>query len=180
MMTHYEILGLDPGVEHTPAEIKVAYRQTLLTYHPDKIQLAGATDTDAASRTTSARTTSPAPSVDAIVTAFHILSDEGMRRGYDRDLKIRQSGVLHRRKRDDHVGLDSFDLEDLVYEEDSATGQSLWSKGCRCGREKGFLVTEADLEAATKQDIKQRDHSILLECAGCSLLIRVTFAVEPG
>jgi diphthamide biosynthesis protein 4 len=180
MMTHYEVLGLDLAIEHTPAEIKVAYRQTLLTYHPDKVQLAGATDTDAASRTTSSHTTSTAPTIDAIVTAFHILSDEGRRRGYDRHLKIRSRGVFNARKADDHAGLDSFDLEDLVYEEDPTTGQSSWCKGCRCGREKGFLVTEADLEAATKQDIDVRDHSVLLECAGCSLLIRVTFAVEPG
>jgi diphthamide biosynthesis protein 4 len=180
MMTHYETLGLDPGVKHALTDIKVAYRQTLLTYHPDKIQLADANDADVPSSTTSVRTTETAPTVDAIVTAFHILSDERKRSEYDRDLRVRKRGVLQQRKADDHAGLDNFDLEDLVYEEDSATGQSVWSKECRCGRHKGFLVTEADLEIATKQNHDVRDHSILVECAGCSLLIRVTFAVEPG
>jgi diphthamide biosynthesis protein 4 len=180
MMTHYETLGLDPAVKHALADIKVAYRQTLLTYHPDKIQLAGATHPDTPSRAPYLRTVEGSPTVDAIVTAFHILSDERTRSEYDKDLKVRKNGVLRQREADDHAGLDSIDLEDLVYEEDSAQGQSMWSKGCRCGREKGFLVTEADLETATKQNVDVRDHSILVECAGCSLRIRVTFAVESG
>lgn len=180
-MSHYEILGLDPRDKHSLADIKLAYRQTLLTHHPDKLESTVRPHVTLSASSKSLSGT--VPSVDAIVSAFHVLSDPSTRAEYDSVLQTEHKNAVLRGKPYDHAGLDSFDLEDLVFEED-ATSPGSWYKGCRCGQERGFVVTEKDLEEASGEDDKttgcSASRSILVECTGCSLLIRITFAVEPG
>lgn len=48
--------------------------------------------------------------------------------------------------------------------------EMIWFRACRCGQQRGFVVTETELEACAA------DGEILTECRGCSLWLRVVFA----
>lgn len=65
------------------------------------------------------------------------------------------------------TGVESVDLDDLNYDENSAT----WSRSCRCGNEKGFMFGESDLEEASEVG------ELVVGCSDCSLWLRVYFAV---
>jgi diphthamide biosynthesis protein 4 len=78
-----------------------------------------------------------------------------------------------RPKDDDKVfrtGLDTVDLDDLIFDE----GKELWTRGCRCGDDAGFVVTEAELE------LNAEDGELIIGCRGCSLWLRVLFGVEEA
>lgn len=49
-----------------------------------------------------------------------------------------------------------------------------WIRPCRCGAEKGFSITEEELEGAVERGEKE----VLVGCEGCSLWVRVGFEVE--
>ena len=68
------------------------------------------------------------------------------------------------------ITTETIDLDDLIYDDK----QELWYKGCRCGQERGFAVTESQLENGAG------DGEALVECAGCSLWIRILFAIDDG
>jgi len=60
-----------------------------------------------------------------------------------------------------------------------ATGE--WYRGCRCGRERGYMVSEGDLEEAVGNGERKGEGEVVVGCVGCSLWVRVTFAVaEEG
>ena len=63
-------------------------------------------------------------------------------------------------------------MEDLEYEE--AQGTPVWYRICRCGDDRGFLIREQDLEEA------EDDGEICVGCRGCSLWLKVLFAVVEG
>jgi curved DNA-binding protein CbpA len=111
--------------------------------------------------------------IDEITTAYKTLSDPALRAEYDRTLRLDRLKVAEREKTGDvfHTGLEIVDLEDLACEEDGESG-ACWYRGCRCGDERGFLVTEDDLE-------REVDHGeVVVGCRGCSLWLKVLFAVE--
>lgn len=149
---YYVILNLatrklDPTL--SPAEIKAAYKRALLQHHPDK------------------STSSPKSgiTVDSIALAYKILSSPALKTEYDLCLQTS-------RPRDDdkvfRTGLDTVDLDDLNFNE----GKEIWTRGCRCGDDSGFVVTEAELE------LNAEDGELIMGCRGCSLWLRVLFGVE--
>jgi diphthamide biosynthesis protein 4 len=54
--------------------------------------------------------------------------------------------------------------------------QMEWTRGCRCGDEKGFRILEEELGDAERRGEKE----VLVGCEGCSLWVRVGFEVEEG
>lgn len=150
---HYEVLDLASHQYEavlSPSLLRHAYKRALLLHHPDK---------DAGAR-------SGQVTIDDITQAYKTLSDPEQRKDYDRTLrKTIGSDSCHRVH---HTGLETMDLEDLNYHEDS----NVWSRSCRCGVDGGFLVAESDLERQAK------DGELVVGCKGCSLWIRVLFAVE--
>lgn len=182
---YYQTLGI-PFTSSSAAlskqQLKVAYHKALLRHHPDK---AGAVTQDEAtkrsahdaisspSRWTDERATQRTYSIDEITTAYKTLSDPALRLEYDRTLRLDRLKVAEREKTGDvfHTGLEIVDLEDLACDEYGEDG-TCWYRGCRCGDERGFLVREEDLE-------READHGeIVVGCRGCSLWLKVLFAVE--
>lgn len=156
---YYTILNLatrklDPSL--SPSEVKAAYKRALLQHHPDK----------------SKSTSSPKSSgitVDSIALAYKILSSQALKSEYDFGLQT------SRPKDDDNdkvfrTGLDTVDLDDLTFNE----SKEIWTRGCRCGDDAGFVVTEAEL------DLNAEDGELIIGCRGCSLWLRVLFGVEES
>lgn len=153
---YYSILGLghrrhDPSLD--PQAVKTAYHRALLAHHPDK------------SHTKPYKATGP--TIDAIALAYQILSSPSLKEEYDRGLATSQtsgstSGKVF------HTGLDTVDLDDLSFSEKTEE----WSRGCRCGDEGGFEVTEAELQRNAAEG------ELITGCRGCSLWLRVLFSVE--
>lgn len=189
----YEVLNLPfTGSSSVPSQqqIKVAYHKALLKYHPDKAGSALARQPPAKA-SVSAYDDSPqtrAFTVDEITNAYRTLSDPVQRAEYDRALRLQRLRSGEKLKSADafHTGLEVVDLEDLNYEEggpephgDTRDGSgepgAYWYRGCRCGDEKGFVATEEELE-------REAQHGeIVIGCRGCSLWMKVLFAVaEEG
>jgi diphthamide biosynthesis protein 4 len=161
----YSILGLSFSKDHlslTRSDIKTAYHRTLLLHHPDKvISTSPPTKTAAEDKL----------SIDTITAAYKTLSTPGLRREHDRELLLRQSHHLQRNE-DFRTGVEEVDLDDLSYDEP----RGVWTRGCRCGQEKGFVVTAKMLEEADAEGLGE----VRVGCLGCSLWLNVGFGVEDG
>lgn len=162
---HYEVLGL-PGsssrVQVTTQDIKKAYRQALLQHHPDKLDnLDLPRINHLHSPTSTAKYT-----IDDISLAYKVLSDPRARTEYDRELRVRQQGPQNKSADvNAQTGLETVDLDDLNYDE----GRNVWYLGCRCGEDRGFSVTEEELD-------KEKEHGeVVTGCRGCSLWLKVLF-----
>ncbi len=166
--THYGVLQLPrhdfSGLSKD--EIRAAYRRALLLHHPDKVSSA---EIKTALRAQAKAAANPQYSVDEIVIAFETLSDPLRRAGYDRSLKQDNAGWIQEAgHKGTHIGVECYDLEDLMYDE----VKNIWSKACRCGDDQGYVVTEPDLD-------KESQHGeIFVGCRGCSLFIKVEFAAD--
>ena len=159
----YAILSLSPPAQgHAPPSvqrIKEAYHRALILHHPDKSRRA------APSASNEAR-----PTVDEITLAFNTLRDENLRRAYDRQCLISNGTEFgHKPAEAQLSGIETVDLDDMLYDE----GRKTFSRSCRCGKEQGFHVEETQLEAS--EDVGE----ILVGCQGCSLWIKIVFAVAP-
>lgn len=150
-----------PPTALSPAVIKAAYRRALLTHHPDKQQQ---------------NQQHPAQhSVDAITAAYKTLLDPSARAAHDRALRLRGATKTADDDGDGdaeeewRLGLEAVDLDDLAFDE--ATGR--WWRGCRCGAERGFVVDEDALE----EEAGAGGSEVLVGCVGCSLWMRVGFAI---
>ena len=187
----YEVLSLSfTGSSSTvlsKQQIKIAYHKALLQHHPDKagavareIRLGGSTNSTSASTPNPFFARSDGNSsrqlytIDQITTAYKTLSDPVLRSEYDRSLRLDRVKVAEREKTGDvfHTGLEIVDLEDLDCEEAEGGDGDCWYRGCRCGDERGFLVNEEDLERETEHG------EIIIGCRGCSLWLKILFAVE--
>ena len=134
--------------------VKQAYRRALLLHHPDK----------------SSRNTKLAPTVDDLTIAYKTLIDPVARSDYDRS-RILRSTESSAYNKSFHTGLETVDLDDLSYGESEGT----WSRSCRCGNDRAYIIREEELE----KNIEYGE--IVTGCQGCSLWLRVTFAVaEDG
>lgn len=127
---HYAVLGLKPPLstrskQYSTDEIKQAYRQSLLTHHPDKAQAPVAI------------------SIDQIVTAFDCLSDPEKRQVYDTRLLQHQN--LTRWSCNVGAGLEQVDLEEFDHDQHAM----LWTRDCRCGGH--YQVAESELEQSAFQ-----------------------------
>lgn len=153
MRDYYETLGLSQrqyDASLNAQDIKQAYRRALLQHHPDKANTSQAPET-----------------VDAITTAYKTLSEPALKADYDRSLRLIQA-CNQGEDKVSYTGLDIVDLDDLDYDE--ATGA--WWRGCRCGQERGFIITEDELEKET------RFGELITGCRGCSLWLKVLFGIE--
>ncbi|KAL2013385.1 hypothetical protein VTN00DRAFT_910 [Thermoascus crustaceus] len=185
----YEILDLPfASAALSKQQIKVAYHKALLRHHPDKAGAFAAkspTTTTTKPTTSSSRDDTRSYTVDEITAAYKTLSDPYLRAEYDRSLRLQRlrGGVGGVGDRDGgnnggdvfHTGLEIVDLEDLNNEDgegEEAAGGAFWYRGCRCGDGRGFLVTERDLEREAERG------EIVIGCRGCSLWMKVLFAVE--
>ncbi|KAI8635127.1 hypothetical protein F5Y19DRAFT_469000 [Xylariaceae sp. FL1651] len=127
--------------------------------------------------------------VDQIQHAYNVLSDAHQRREYDRQLLLTSSSTFttsfsshqhsssssstqqkHSVSTRFHTGIETVDLDDLGFDE--RTG--VYHGSCRCGNERGFQFTEAQLEEY------EDDRVLMVQCLDCSLWMRVLFdaAVE--
>ncbi|KAK1027476.1 Diphthamide biosynthesis protein 4 [Friedmanniomyces endolithicus] len=159
MSDYYSILGLPselPNTRSSQQELKTAYHRALLKHHPDRV--AGGTPPPSRSTVT----------VDEITQAYKTLSDPDSRAEYDRLLA--QSTTDKPRSKVHHTGLEVVDLDSLAFDEQAHT----WSRSCRCGDRKGFVVTESELEKHIE------DGELMIGCKGCSLWLRVLFGVDDG
>ena len=166
-VTYYDVLDL--GSPHrskglTKQEVKLAYQRALLLHHPDKVRHEDGLD----SGTSQSKNKAPGPhyTIDQIIAAYNVLEDPQTRVRYNKDLQrdgqtAEASGTLL------HSGLEVHDLEDLEYDDEAG----VWYKGCRCGEEQGYVVTEAELEHESKE------REIYVACKGCSLWIKVLFSM---
>ena len=151
---HYRVLGLSFPTQVSSHDIKAAYRRALLLNHPDKSGL----------ETTSSRSTF---TVDQIAWAYQVLSNPSSRKAFDETLTAVSASSLPTKTKP-LTGLDTLDLDDLDYDKSS----SIWFHSCRCGSQKGYIITEEDLE-------READHGeVIMGCKGCSLHILVTFALS--
>jgi diphthamide biosynthesis protein 4 len=168
---YYQILNIPnaPAVV-SKQQLKNAYHKALLKHHPDKAGTKA--DRDANTRVKlSAASSSSVYTVDDITNAYRVLSDPVLRAEYDREWILRRNnGDKNREDVSFHTGLEVVDLEDMSYQ-DGHEG-TYWYRGCRCGDDKGFVVTEEELEAEAQHG------EILVGCRGCSLWVKVLFSVE--
>lgn len=173
------------------ATLRRAYKLALLAAHPDK--------QTAARERTSSRTTTNVHTVDDVKEAYTVLADERSRRQYTEWWRRHGDAVLARRggagaaggapattgvDADFVLGLEVLDLEDFEeeeVEEEARVGAASggepgmrWTRACRCGDEKGFCIREEELERAEERG----EREVLVGCEGCSLWVRVGFAVE--
>ncbi|KAK3053162.1 hypothetical protein LTR09_005788 [Extremus antarcticus] len=154
---YYRLLNLESKQEAilSAAEVKQAYRRALLLYHPDKVTIEpGKSDV----------------TVDDIALAYKTLADPTLRAEYDDWLRtvVEAGSLTSSTPRPRHTGLETVDLDDLDYDE--PTGK--WSRGCRCGDEKGFMVSQLELEQQANEG------EIIVGCKGCSLWLRILFGEE--
>lgn len=174
---HYTVLSLPFTTSSTISkqQLKLAYHRTLLRHHPDKTS--SAKDQTASTKQTPEHNGDDHPtySIDEITLAYKTLSDPSLRAEYDRSLRLDRLKIVEREKTGAvfHTGLEVVDLEDLAFEE-KENDKCFWYRACRCGDEQGFTVTEEDLE-------REAEHGeILIGCRGCSLWMKILFAVEDG
>lgn len=166
---HYETLDLPfPLPSLTSQQLKLAYHKALLKHHPDKAKAASIGPTSPSSPTSAPSAQSQTYTIDQITTAYKTLSNATLRKSYD--LTLRE--IRAERKKGDafHTGLEPIDLEDFECEQ-CDTGD-VWFRGCRCGDESGFIVTEEDLEKEVETG------ELVVGCRGCSLWVKVLFAVD--
>ena len=174
---HYTVLSLPFTTSSTISkqQLKLAYHRTLLRHHPDKTS--SAKDQTVSTKQTPEHNGDDQPtySIDEITLAYKTLSDPSLRAEYDRSLRLDRLKIVEREKTGAvfHTGLEVVDLEDLAFEEKD-NDECFWYGACRCGDEQGFTVTEEDLE-------REAEHGeILIGCRGCSLWMKILFAVEDG
>lgn len=193
---YYAILGIplrDASARQplniTKQQLKNAYHKALLRYHPDKNKSSSSTTLKTIGDTKNLLLL-PTYTIDDITNAYKVLSSPILRPEYDRNLILRRKDCVSGRNGSEsdqdqdvlfHTGLEIVDLEDMIEEEEeeeddqegsSSMVSSVWYRGCRCGDEKGFVVSEDELEAEAQHG------EILVGCRGCSLWIKVLFAVE--
>jgi diphthamide biosynthesis protein 4 len=166
----------------TPAEVKAAYKRALLQHHPDKKTSSTSTPPQSQSKPNNKNIT-----IDSIALAYKILSSPSLKAEYDSHLqqtsRSRNNNNNNSNPDSDsedeesdkifRTGLDTVDLDDLEFVEESGSDkEETWTRGCRCGDDGGFVVTEKELEANAE------DGEVIVGCRGCSLWLRVLFGVE--
>lgn len=194
-ISHYEILHLPhPPASLRKEDIKAAYHRALLQYHPDKSGLSipsSPGEETGKQNNLSGDLNTPKSAeirtVDRITTAYKVLSSPTAKAEYDQFLLVSgfraASKNTGRNGNDDsafRTGLEVLDLDDMATEtvvcqpsgDRAKFAIETWYRGCRCGDEKGFMVTEEDLEKEVEKG------EIIIGCRGCSLWAKVMFAAH--
>jgi diphthamide biosynthesis protein 4 len=184
---YYSILGLDAqsSSQTSTADIRRAYKLALLAAHPDKNLGAAQQQQQAQPHT-----------IDTVREAYNILSTPSTKAEYDNYLlhhptltASSHASTLPPPSSDFILGLEVLDLSDFdvldpgfkfsseAADEDvevERNGQMEWTRACRCGMEKGYVILEEELEDAESRG----EGEVLVGCEGCSLWVRVGFGVE--
>ena len=172
----------------TPNEVKAAYKRALLQHHPDKKASTTSTSTPPQS---SKPNNNKNITIDSIALGYKILSSPALKAEYDLALRTSKRSRNNNNNNNSNsnpdfsdsdeeeeadkifrTGLETVDLDDLEFVEDSKADQETWTRSCRCGDDGGFVVTEKELEANAE------DGEVIVGCRGCSLWLRVLFGVE--
>lgn len=161
--SHYEVLGFVNSASTSKQDLKTAYHRALLYHHPDKAQNASVKDGTTRFKHDSTVTYT----IDQITTAYNIISDPVARASYDKQLSLTRKKAKELDERTLHDGLETYDLDDLKYDDDRAS----WYRECRCGDQRGYLLNEADLDGESSEG------QIYIACKGCSLWIKVLFSL---
>lgn len=122
---YYEILALQQDeASLSPEQVKKAYRKALLSHHPDKTTNKSGATTEPSSRCHTV-------TVDEIALAYKTLSEPSLKAEYDRWLASNRptNGSNKADDRIHHTGLETVDLDDLAFEEQTQS----WTRSCRCG-----------------------------------------------
>lgn len=153
ILNHYDVLSFPTDLlahRISQKEIKAAYHRALLAHHPDK---ATAPSYSSATKYT----------IDDVKTAYGVLSDPLSRSEHDRTLRLQAPSQSVPTQ--NLAGLEIADLDDLQHDE----AKGYWYRNCRCGQDRGFIVSESDLE-------REVEHGeITTGCVGCSLWLSVKF-----
>lgn len=164
---HYEVLGLPnsmSGRHITTQDIKQAYRWALLRHHPDKLNNLKPPGTSGLPSSAGAEKYT----IDDISRAYKVLSDSRARAEFDRILRLQQQSPQGKvAKFTPQTGLEAVDLDDLDFDDT----QNIWYRGCRCGDERGFVVTEEELERDAERE------EVATGCRGCSLWLKVLYRI---
>ncbi|ODV80455.1 diphthamide biosynthesis protein 4 [Suhomyces tanzawaensis NRRL Y-17324] len=143
-MSYYEVLGVADNASES--EIKLAYKEKLLTNHPDK----GVTQQTL---------------ITLIKQAYTTLVNPVERQKYDESFKESIKRLGFNVSGD---GLDTYGLEE--FEEDEAG----WNRECpRCQIREGITLTEEDLENGSPDG--SGGYDIIVQCSSCSLWIKVKY-----
>ncbi|KAK3395862.1 hypothetical protein B0T20DRAFT_47182 [Sordaria brevicollis] len=178
--TLYEILSLSPTSDLSPAQIKQAYRRALLTHHPDKSSTRHQSSSSSSTTTTTTTTASTREAkytIDQISHAYTTLSSPLLKTKYDASLRTLQRSFTnpHSTEEDFQTGIDTIDLDELEFLEgtvqNGGNGKDTWYRSCRCGNERGFALTEEDLEE--NADLGE----VLVQCQDCTIWLRVVYVV---
>ncbi|KAJ5094258.1 Heat shock protein DnaJ N-terminal [Penicillium angulare] len=182
---YYQILNIpftSSSATLSKQQIKLAYHKALLKHHPDKAAtvtqdsgIQGSTFASSNASSSTSNNDARTYTIDEITTAYKTLLDPQLRAEYDRTLRLDRQKAAEKTGDVFHTGLEIVDLEDLACDEgDPTTDLAVWYRGCRCGDDRGFLVTEDDLE-------REAEHGeIVIGCRGCSLWLKILFAVEDA
>ncbi|SSD60033.1 related to Diphthamide biosynthesis protein 4 [Saccharomycodes ludwigii] len=151
-------------VNCTTLDIKAAYKEKLLKYHPDKNKNA----------------TNVGPySIQQIKEAYEVLSNPDLRDKYQKEL-INTSKKIGFSNTGD--GLDEFSLDDFILEENANDDEFSWYMDCpRCNSKNGFYLTEKILESQGEDislDFNSQMYQIIVQCSMCSLWIKVNYAQQ--
>ncbi|KAL8821558.1 MAG: hypothetical protein Q9223_000402 [Gallowayella weberi] len=156
----YQVLALQQPFPGRPAvsqeQIKRAYRHALLAHHPDKSRIAVTSQPNTTQYT-----------IDQVTTAYQTLIHPARRLEHDKQLRAKPHIKSDSDCVKSHAGIDTLDLDELDHDGYS----NEWHRDCRCGDDKGFRVTEDDLQRSSDAG------EMITECQGCSLRLRVKFGV---
>ncbi|KAK6197064.1 Diphthamide biosynthesis protein 4 [Scheffersomyces amazonensis] len=156
--SYYDILGILPTADEIT--IKLAYREKLLSTHPDK-------------NTSSISNYINNDEINSIKDAYKTLIDPTTRKLYDETLvkSIQRHGFNVTGE-----GLDNYDLNDFEVKEDN--NSIIWYKDCpRCHAIRSISLTEDDLENQGTDD-GMGGFDIIVQCSSCSLWIKVKYYEE--
>ncbi len=194
----YTILNLAPPPTRPPSPrtLKRAYHTALLRHHPDKktnsIKIKNSIINDNSTTTANDKdkdgtitTTkplldhSPTYSIDSITTAYQIISSPALRNQLNRSVLLspstNQPGKPGQPALVGGDAAEQIDLDDMNYGD--STGDAVWFRGCRCGTERAYELTEEDLEMAIEEGTGGGRSQVLVACQDCSLWICVGFGV---
>lgn len=182
--------------EHTSQDLRRAYKLSLLAAHPDK-------NNNTTSAQQAQHTIDQIKEAYAVLSDEGRKAEyDGYLRLHP-ELIGQSSGLAGRNEisNDFILGLEVLDLSDFdvldpgftfsnptsiggsgsnneeemeVEVEIERNGQMEWTRACRCGDEKGYVILEEELEDAESRG----EGEVLVGCGGCSLWVRVGFGVE--
>lgn len=165
----YGILDLPLPTRQNPvtrAQIKHAYRTTVLGHHPDKQALKSQSTSSQSNR----------HSVDIIQLARSILLSPSLRYQYDAEFLVARQGYASKDKANLSrlAVVETLDLDEMTYIHQT----NAYSWPCRCGSSPAYEVTEDALLETPLDESGQGE--LVVACGGCSLYKRIVFEDAEG